>query len=85
LQRRSEETVQPIRRQGEEFSNLKSEPKERLKQLEDWLIKLPKIGFEYARYLRDIELHLTTIETNADNMVTGTNNLSFTASKKEIT
>jgi len=50
-----------------EFSNLKSEPKERLKQLEDWLIKLPKIGFEYARYLRDIELHLTTIETNADN------------------
>lgn len=51
----------------EEFSNLKSEPKERLKQLEDWLIKLPQIGFEYARYLRDIELHLTTIETNADN------------------
>ena len=50
-----------------EFSNLKSEPKERLKQLENWLIQLPQIGFEYARYLRDIELHLTTIETNADN------------------
>jgi hypothetical protein len=51
----------------EEFSKLKSEPKERLKQLEDWLIQLPQIGFNYARYLRDIELHLTTIETNADN------------------
>lgn len=50
-----------------DFSNLKSEPKERLKQLEDWLIKLPQTGFEYARHLRDIELHLTTIETNADN------------------
>lgn len=50
-----------------EFSNLKSEPKERLKQLEDWLIQLPLIGFNYARNLRDIELHLTTIETNADN------------------
>ena len=50
-----------------EFSNLKSEPKERLKQLENWLIQLPQIGFEYARYLRDIELHLTTIKTNVDN------------------
>jgi hypothetical protein len=51
----------------EEFSKLKSEPKERLQQLEDWLIQLPQIGFNYARYLRDIELHLTTIETNAEN------------------
>lgn len=50
-----------------EFSNLKSEREERLQQLEDWLIQLPQIGFEYARYLRDIELHLTTLETNADN------------------
>ena len=50
-----------------EFSNLKSEPKERLQQLENWLIQLPQIGFEYARYLRDIELHLTTIKTNVDN------------------
>lgn len=50
-----------------EFSNLKSDPKERLQQLENWLIQLPQIGFEYARYLRDIELHLTTIGTNAYN------------------
>ena len=50
-----------------EFNNLKSKREERLEQLEDWLIQLSKIGFEYARYLRDIELHLTTIETNAEN------------------
>lgn len=72
----------------EEFGKLKSDPKERLQQLEDWLIQLPQIGFEYARYLRDIELHLITIKTNAYNYrdyhkqlvscsLEGTDNLDF--------
>jgi hypothetical protein len=51
----------------EEFSNLKSDKKERLQQLEKLLTELPQIGLNYARYLRDIELHLITIETNAYN------------------
>jgi hypothetical protein len=51
----------------EEFSRLKSDRKERLEQLEGWLTELPQIGLTYARYLRDIELHQITIETNAKN------------------
>lgn len=51
----------------EEFSRLKSDRKERLEQLEGWLRELPQIGLTYARYLRDIELHQITIETNAKN------------------
>jgi hypothetical protein len=51
----------------EEFSRLKSDRKERLEQLEGWLTELPQIGLNYARYLRDIELHQATIETNVAN------------------
>ena len=51
----------------EEFSRLKSDRDERLEQLEGCLTELPQIGLNYARYLRDIELHQTTIETNAKN------------------
>ncbi|MEG4328440.1 hypothetical protein [Microcoleus sp. herbarium5] len=51
----------------EEFSRLKSDRKERLEQLEGWLTELPQIGLNYARYLRDIELHRITIETNVVN------------------
>lgn len=51
----------------EKFSHLKSDRKERLEQLEGWLTELPKIGLTYARYLRDIELHQISIETNAKN------------------
>ncbi|MEG4442144.1 hypothetical protein QUB47_07205 [Microcoleus sp. AT9_B5] len=51
----------------EEFSRLKSDRKERLEQLEGRLTELPQIGLTYARYLRDIELHQITIETNAKN------------------
>ena len=50
-----------------EFSHLKSDRKERLEQLEGWLTELPKIGLNYARYLRDIELHQIAIETNVVN------------------
>ncbi len=50
-----------------EFSHLKSDRKERLEQLEGWLTELPQIGLTYARYLRDIEFHQTTIETNIAN------------------
>lgn len=52
----------------EEFSRLKSDRKERLEQLEGWLTELPQIvGLTYARYLRDIEVHQITIETNVAN------------------
>ena len=51
----------------EEFSRLKSDRGERLEQLDGCLTKLPQIGLTYARYLRDIELHQITIETNAKN------------------
>jgi hypothetical protein len=52
----------------EEFSRLKSDRKERLAQLEGWLTELPQIvGLTYARYLRDIEVHQITIETNVAN------------------
>ncbi|MEG4857484.1 hypothetical protein QUB75_06875 [Microcoleus sp. K1-B6] len=51
----------------EEFSRLKSDREQRLEQLEGWLTELPKIGLNYARYLRDIELHQIAIETNAKN------------------
>jgi hypothetical protein len=51
----------------EEFSRLKSDRDERLEQLEGCLTELPQIGLNYARYLRDIELQQTTIETNAKN------------------
>jgi hypothetical protein len=50
-----------------EFSHLKSDREQRLEQLEGWLAELPQIGLTYARYLRDIELHQTTIEANAQN------------------
>ncbi|MEG5036917.1 hypothetical protein [Microcoleus sp. AT3-D2] len=50
-----------------EFSHLKSDREQRLEQLEGWLTELPKIGLNYARYLRDIELHQITIETNVAN------------------
>ncbi len=50
-----------------EFSHLKSDREERLEQLEGWLAELPQIGLTYARYLRDMELHQTTIEANAQN------------------
>src|SRR6476469_1410960 len=51
----------------EEFSCLKSDRDERLEQLEGCLTELPQIGLNYARYLRDIEFHQTTIETNVAN------------------
>ncbi|MEG4202046.1 hypothetical protein [Microcoleus sp. Pol12A5] len=52
----------------EEFSRLKSDRKERLEQLEGWLTEVPQIvGLTYARYLRDIEVHQITIETNVPN------------------
>ena len=50
-----------------EFSYLKSDREQRLEQLEGWLTELPQIGLTYARYLRDIELHRITIETNVVN------------------
>ena len=50
-----------------EFSHLKSGREERLEQLEGWLTELPQIGLNYARYLRDIELHQIAIETNVVN------------------
>lgn len=70
------ELYRQLEEKVEEFSYLKSDRKERLKQLEEWLTDLPKIGLKYARYLRDMELHLTTIETNAKNYSLWLNKLS---------
>ncbi len=70
------ELYRQLEEKVEEFSHLKSNRDERLTQLEGWLIELPQIGLKYARYLRDMELHLTTIETNAKNYSYWLNQLS---------
>ena len=51
----------------EEINTLESDREKRLAQLEEWFIKLPQLSLKYARYLRDMQLHLTTIETNIFN------------------
>ena len=49
------------------FRLLPSEPTSRLKQLKEWLTEIPIMAFEYANYLRELEIHRTTIETNSKN------------------
>ncbi|NJL91886.1 MAG: hypothetical protein HC916_20480 [Coleofasciculaceae cyanobacterium SM2_1_6] len=56
-----------LERKIEELDTLEPDTKKRLKQLEKLLIEFPKLSLKYARYLRDIQLHLTTIETNVFN------------------
>ena len=39
----------------------------KLKEFNQWLNEIPAISFEYSRYLRDLELHKATINTNIKN------------------
>ncbi|NEO97710.1 MAG: hypothetical protein F6K58_03185 [Symploca sp. SIO2E9] len=50
-----------------QLQQLPLETTKRLKQLKEWLTELPQITLDYANYLRDLELHHTTIETNSKN------------------
>ena len=52
---------------AKKFTELKSEPEIPLEQLKQWLTETPPIAFDYSVHLRDLELHRTTIETNAKN------------------
>jgi hypothetical protein len=54
-------------KQSQQFSYLSTEQKVRLRQLESLLSKMPQAALNYAKHLRDLEDHRTTIETNAEN------------------
>ena len=62
-----------IKEHLQKFHNKKLENKliesqqQKLDRLEQWLIRVPQTSVDYARCLRDIESHLTTIEVNALN------------------
>lgn len=50
------------------FNNLKDKPTDsKLKEFNQWLNETPAISFEYSRYLRDLQLHKATIQTNVKN------------------
>ncbi|MEA5592982.1 hypothetical protein [Rivularia sp. UHCC 0363] len=40
---------------------------DKLKEFNQWLNEIPEISFNYARYLRDLELQRNTIKTNVKN------------------
>ncbi|NEP22757.1 hypothetical protein [Moorena sp. SIO3I6] len=42
-------------------------PEETLEELNQWLKEIPQRAFHYAKYLRDMEDHRTTITTNIEN------------------
>ena len=51
-----------------QFNNLKDNPADsKLKEFNQWLNEIPEISFNYARYLRDLELQRNTIKTNTRN------------------
>ena len=51
-----------------QFERVKNQPvADQLKDFNQWLNEIPEISFGYARYLRDLELHKTTIKTNIKN------------------
>lgn len=51
-----------------QFNRVRNKPAvNKLKEFEQWLDEIPKTSFDYARYLRDIELHKITIKTNVKN------------------
>ena len=64
---------QGIKQHLQEFHNKRLENKliesqqQKLEQLEQWLIQVPQTSVDYARCLRDMESHHTTIEINALN------------------
>ena len=51
-----------------QFKKIKNEFVDyKLKEFNQWLNEIPAISFEYSRYLRDLELHKATIQTNIKN------------------
>ena len=51
-----------------EFNKVKNQPTNyKLKKFNQWLTETPEISVNYARNLRDLKLHKTTIETNSKN------------------
>ena len=51
----------------EKFNSLESDRDKRLTELEKLLIEIPQISLSYSRYLRDMKIHLITIQTNIFN------------------
>jgi hypothetical protein len=52
----------------QEFKEQKNKPIDvKLTKLNQWLQEIPEISFNYIDYLRDLELHKTTIQTNSKN------------------
>ncbi len=56
-----------LEEQGKLLASLPTKQKARLQQLEELLSKMPQAALNYAKHLRDLEDHRTTIETNAEN------------------
>jgi len=50
-----------------EFNEIKHSISNNFEKLQQWLTNVPEVSFEYARYLRDLQVHKTTIETNIRN------------------
>ena len=51
-----------------EFNDIKDKPVDsKFKEFNQWLNEIPEISFNYSRYLRDLELHKATIQTNVKN------------------
>ncbi|MEH1948679.1 MAG: hypothetical protein V7K77_17260 [Nostoc sp.] len=52
----------------QEFKEQKNNPIDlKFDNFNQWLQEIPEISFNYVDYLRDIELHRTTIQTNSNN------------------
>lgn len=52
----------------QEFKEQKNNPIDlKFDKFNGWLNEIPEISFNYVDYLRDLELHRTTIETNSKN------------------
>ncbi len=49
------------------FRDLPTDTNKKLALLQEWLLEIPKKAFEYANYIRDLQIHRTTIETNKIN------------------
>ncbi|MBD2042639.1 hypothetical protein [Microcoleus sp. FACHB-672] len=51
----------------QDFKNPPSTSNERLKQFKQLLTEMPQQAFDYANHLRDFEIYINTLETNAKN------------------
>ncbi|MEM6751367.1 MAG: hypothetical protein AAF630_00025 [Cyanobacteria bacterium P01_C01_bin.38] len=50
-----------------EFSQIKHNIRNNLQRLQQLLIEVPELSFDYARYIRDLQAHKTTIEASLKN------------------